>query len=334
MKLSRREISSFLMYRMINPENTNSISNYFPKRKAITNSCELEEYIEDRLSCTNNRDTAIALSGGIDSAVLAKFMPKGSRAYTFKCIVPGVDVVDETKIAAKYAEECGLEHRIIEVYWEDFEKYAEGLMRKKQSPIHSIEIQIYKAALQARDEGIKELVFGEAADAVYGGQSNILSRDWTIGEFIERFSYLMPYRVLKDFEIPVDIIKQYENNGFVDPYTFMSNVYIQESVSSYINPTEAAGIKVCMPYAETFLDTAIDYTRIRNGENKYLVRELFKRLYPNFDIPAKIPMPRPMNEWLNEWCGPEGGEFWPNCTRNLSGDQKWQIWALDRYLRI
>lgn len=54
------------------------------------------------------RGTALVLSGGIDSAILAKFMPKGSIAYTFKCVVPGVQVTDETVIASKYAQECGL----------------------------------------------------------------------------------------------------------------------------------------------------------------------------------------------------------------------------------
>lgn len=107
----------------------------------------------------------LAVSDGTDSAVLAKFMPKGSIAYTFKCIVPGVEVTDESKQAIIYVEKCGLKHKIIDIYWKDFEQYVSLLMKHKNAPIHSIEVQIYKAALQAKKDGINDLIFGEAADA-------------------------------------------------------------------------------------------------------------------------------------------------------------------------
>ena len=334
MKMTRREMSAFLMYRMPRPQETHTLKEYFPNRIPIHNSTELEEYLSERVKATAGSKTALALSGGIDSAILAKFMPKGSVAYTFKCIVPNVQVTDETPAASKYAKECGLEHRIIEVYWEDFEQYTDVLMKRKKAPIHSIEVQILKAALQAKKDGIERIIYGESADAVYGGLSNILSKDWKIGDFIERYSYVMPYAVLKDFELPIEPITELEKNGFIDPHYFISNVFIQESVASYLNASAIAGIDVVLPYAETFLDTDMDYSRIRSGENKYLVREVFKRLYPSFPIPPKTPMPRPMNEWMKDWKGPTRPEFWPHCIDGMSGDQKWLVWALERFLNL
>lgn len=62
---------------------------------------------------------ALELSGGIDLAILMKCMPKDAIAYTFKCIVPDKEVVDDTTVAIKYAQECGLKHRIVEIWWED-----------------------------------------------------------------------------------------------------------------------------------------------------------------------------------------------------------------------
>lgn len=332
MKLSSKEQSAFLMYRLIDPKNTNTIKKFFPERIHISDSFELEEHIKNSINSIRGERSALALSGGIDSAILAKFMPKGSIAYTFKCVVPGMDVIDETPIAAEYARESGLNHKIVEIYWEDFKEYSPFLMKKKKAPIHSIEVQIYKASLQAKMDGAEVLLFGEAADAVYGGQSGILSKDWRIGDFIERYSYVMPYKVLREFSLPIDIIEKWEQNGFIDPFSFMSNEYIQESVGSYLNATQAAGIKSKLPYAETVLDTPIDYDRIRSGENKYIVRELFQRLYPGFNVPEKTPMPRPMNEWLRNWEGPQREEFWPNCAANLNGDQKWLLWILEKYL--
>lgn len=333
MKLTSREMSSFLMYRMKDPLNTHTISEKYPYRKPIHNSLQLEEYLRNRIGGCGER-VALALSGGIDSAILAKFMPKGSIVYTFKCIVPGVQVTDETPIAAQYALECGLQHKIIPIYWEDFVNCSDILMSHKQSPIHSIEVQIYKAALTAKADGIDTLIFGEAADAVYGGLSGLLSKDWRFGDFVERYSFLMPYKVLMNPEMPLQIYQEYEHNGFIDPHDFISNVFIQESVASYLNATNVAGINIILPFPETCLDEPIDYKRIRSGENKYLVREIFQRLYPKFKIPEKTPMPRPMNEWLKDWEGPKREEFLPDCVENLSGDQKWLVYILERYLNL
>ena len=335
MNLSSKEMCSFLMYRMRSPETTHTIENYFLKRIPVTTSRELEKHLKARVqNLPGGSKTALALSGGIDSAVLAKFMPEGSIAYTFKCIVPGVKVTDETPIAAKYAKECGLEHRIVEIYWSDFEEYSERLMKHKNAPIHSIEVQIYKALIQAKKDGVESVVFGEAADAVYGGLSGLLSKDWKIGDFIQRYSFLMPYMAIKEPELPIETFIKYQNNGIINPHKFVSNIFIQESVASYINAAETAGVNIALPYPETYLATDIDYSRIRNGENKYLVREIFERLYPDFVVPPKTPMPRPMNEWLKDWKGPKRQEFWENCVDGLTGDQKWLLWSLETFLNI
>ncbi len=332
-KLNAREMSEFLMYRMIHPENIHTTDELFPERVPVKTSEELEEHIRKRVAeVTAGGKAALALSGGIDSAILARFMPEGSVAYTFKCIVPGIEVTDESPAAARYAEECGLDHRIVEVYWEDYEKYSEELMRHKGAPVHSIEVQIYKASLRAKADGFDTLIFGEAADAVYGGLSGLLSKHWTVGEFIQRYAFLLPYMGLKEFEIPVEPITQRAQDGFIDPHDFISNVFIQESIASYYNAAGLAGINLVTPYPETYLDGQIDYDRIRAGENKYLVREVFNRLFPGFEVPPKTPMPRPVAEWLKDWDGPEREEFWPHCAVNLKGDQKWLLWILEKYL--
>ena len=101
-------MSSFLMYRAIVDENylPSHFKLKFP-RKAIANSFELEDTIRNLMKeWTDDGKSALALSGGIDSAVLAKFMPKGSKVYTFQCIVPGKEVTNEVPQASKYVKEC------------------------------------------------------------------------------------------------------------------------------------------------------------------------------------------------------------------------------------
>lgn len=301
-------------------------------RAEIHDSEELEAHIASEMRrFTTEHRAALALSGGIDSAILAKFMPEGAQSYTFKCVVPGVAVADETPIAAEYAESSGLQHHIVEMWWEDFERYAPILMRHKGAPIHSIEVQIYKAALQAKADGYDALIFGESADVNYGGMSGLLSRDWTFEEFVERYSYVDPEKVLKEWERVTEPVERYTTNGMTDAHEFNRNVFLRESLGSYHNACECAGVKFLSPFATSRLAVPLDIERVRRGENKYLVREVFNRLYPSFEIPPKLPMPRATNEWFRDWQGPAREEFREGCIEGMSGDQRWMIWALERF---
>ncbi len=332
--------SSFLMYRTIVDKNKlfdNKIKPSFAdldfKRELIKNSDDLFTSLKRQVAeATKDGKAALCLSGGIDSAILAKFMPKGSTCYTFRCIVPGIEVVDETPMAAKFAEECGLKHKVIEVYWEDFEKYSKVLMAHKGMPFHSIEVQIYKAALKAKEDGFTKLIFGENADIIYGGMNGLLAKDWYFGEFVDRYSYILPYKVLRNSELILEPYKEFEIDGHIDAYTFINKYFRWEALGTYNNACETAGIQFVGPYSRTKLDVKIDLEKIRSGNTKYLVREVFNQLYPNCVIPNKIPMPRATNEWFKNWNGPERKEFYPHCTDNMTGDQKWMVWILEKFL--
>ena len=335
-------MSSFLMLRTIyNHKKTfsNNISPSFfeenSDRELVYTSNDLEHVLKKEVekACSTSK-AALCLSGGIDSAILAKYMPKGSIAYTFRCVVPGKSVVDETKQAEIYAKDCGLVHKIIDIYWEDFVNYSSLLMKHKGAPIHSIEVQIFKAALIAKKEGIDTLIFGESADVNFGGQDGLFAKDWTTDEYIKRYSYIMPNEVLKEFVVVREPFELYSQNGIMNVHEFNRHVYYLESMGSYQNACSCAGINLCAPFSKTFLATQIDIARIRNGENKYLVRELFKSLYPSLVVPKKIPMPRPMNEWMMNYSGPSSKCFIDNLDVSVfTGDQKWLLWALDKFLK-
>ena len=336
-------MSSFLMYRTIADHQKAFCDSFVPRfyhdeleiTEFVHNSGDLaaglKKYVET--ACSQHK-AALALSGGIDSAILAKYMPKGSVAYTFRCTVPGIQVTDETEAAASYARECGMLHRVVEITWEDFEQFAPVLMRHKGAPFHSIEVQIYKAALQAKKDGFDCLIFGESSDLNYGGLSGLLSKDWTFGEFVDRYSYVKPYYALKNYQMVTEPLLPYENNGVVDVHQFNIDFFYHEAMGSYTNACSTAGILFEAPYAHTRLAEPLDLARIRNGENKYLVRELFTGLYSGFPVPPKLPMPRPMDEWLRDWQGPTRPEFRPNCTKRMTGDQKWLVWVLEQLLNL
>ncbi|MBO4855013.1 asparagine synthase [Candidatus Saccharibacteria bacterium] len=309
----------------------------FPSdRKPIKTSEDLQKHLEEFIAeaVKNKKKIGLALSGGIDSAILAKMVPKDTIAYTFKCVVPGIEVTNEVPRASEYAKECGLEHRVVEIYWEDFEAFAPELMKHKGAPIHSIEVQIYKAAKQAKADGCDIFIFGETADCIYGGHSMLLAEDYTFGQFVDRWTFLQPYHVLKDFDYPLEPYKPYEHDGMIDSAKFLTLYETKASYNSYVNACELADMEFCAPYAHTIMTDPLDLERVRRGENKYLVREVFARLYPGWEIPAKVPMPRPVNEWFKDWEGPKRPEFWPNCQKGMTGDQKWMTFALEMYLNL
>mgnify|MGYP001851931913 CR=1 FL=1 len=80
------------------------------------------------------------------------------------------------------------------------------------------------------------------------------------------------------------------------------------------------------------MNTQLDLERVRNGNNKYIVRDLFAKLYPDFGQPKKLPLPRALSIWLKDYQGPKNKEFVEGCTANMTPDQKWYVMSLDYFL--
>lgn len=335
-------MNSYLIYRYIfntkrrfdNNIPVNIIDLAF-ERKAVSSAKDLLDTIEMIIDeHVQKGKAALALSGGIDSAILAKFMPKGSKAYTFRCIVPGKKVIDESSQAAVWAKYNCLDHEIIDIQWIDVESVVDKLMLHKGAPIHSIEAQIYFAALKAKTDGASKFIFGENADIIYGGMDGLLQKDWYFGEFVNRYMYVNPYYVLKKPVIILEPFWEYERDGHIDSYRFINKYFRQEALGTYNNACQTAGIEFVGPYSQTYLNSPIDYSKIRSGYSKYIIRDAFKKLYSREEIPTKVPMPRPTNEWFEKWSGPVRAEFIPHCTDTMTGDQKWMVWSLERFLNL
>ena len=304
-------------------------------RIPVKNSDQLLGALESMISnATEGGKAAIALSGGIDSAIMAKFMPKGSTAYTFRCVVPGVQVIDESLQAEKYAKECGLNHQIVDIHWEDVVSVLDKLMLHKGAPIHSIETQIYIASLRAKKDGFTKMLFGENADIIYGGMNGLLAENWYVGDFIDRYSYVLPYKVLRNPDMDFTPFYEFEVDGHIDGHMFINKYFRQEALGTYTNSCATAGMDFVGPYSRTVMSDKLDLNRIRSGDTKYIIREAFKKMYPGWELPQKIPMPRPMNEWMANWKGPTRDEFISNCHEKLTGDQKWMLYSLERFMNL
>ena len=206
-------------------------------------------------------------------------------------------------------------------------------MESKCAPVHSIEPQIYQAALQAKEGGVEIMLIGDAADYVFGGMDKLLSKEWKFDEFVRRYCSLDPFEVLRD---PVSMEYAFEpyrkGDDGIDFLCFMDGLCTRESYSSYCNAFNTAELSYFDPYERLKPSKPIDLSRIRNGESKYLIRELMAKRYPAFPIPEKIPMPRPVDVYFADWKGPSRKEFKANLDMSkFTGNQKWQLWCLERF---
>ena len=307
------------------------------KKVAVSTAREIDEKIQrdfDRLNGMYEK-MGILLSGGMDSAVLASYMKPGSIAYTF--------VSEETKIfdadierSKEYAEKYGLKQVLVDITFEDYKEFTPIVMREKCGPVHSIEPQIYKAAKQAQADGVQLMIIGDGADYVFGGMDKLLSKDWKFDEFVQRYISLDPELVLTH---PVDVYEPFEKYRMgkdgIDFLGFMDDLCTNESYSSYYNAFKASGLPYFDPYENLVMAEPKDLQRIRGGESKYLVRDLYRMKYPEREVPTKIPMPRPVDMIFKDWEGPKRNEFRHDIPMSqLTGNQKWQLWCAELFLNL
>lgn len=273
------------------------------------------------------------LSGGMDSSILASYMPEGTDAYTFR-FLDGKYQSDELKRAEFYAAYYHLNLHYVDINWDTVQNNLDIVMEHKGAPVHSIEPQLYAAALQAKSDGVTMLIIGDAADYVFGGMDGLLSQNWSYNQYVKRTIYVNPEEVLKE---PYDMNYLFERyrlgKNSIDYIRFYDEVVTDESYASYENAFEAAEMDFIDPYELLKMSKPLDLGRIRNGDTKYLIRDLFRMKYPEATVPAKQPMPRPVDAYFANWKGPVRDEFRNDIDiKKYTGNQKWLLYSLERFL--
>lgn len=302
------------------------------KRIMVRNAHDIDEEIQKQFDAIKGKKLGLLLSGGMDSGCLAPYMP-GQDAYTFR-FLGGNYQQDELKRAQYFADKWGLKLHYVDIYWSVVEQNVDQLMKHKAAPLHSIEPQIAQAALQAKSDGVELLIIGDAADGVFGGMDGLLSKDWRYSEFKSRYTYLRPEEVLnRSIDMDAAFEKYRLPGEMIDYISFMNEYDDIESYASYENAISTVGMKYIDPYEILKMAEPLDLYRIRHGESKYLMRDLFRMKYPEIPVPEKLPMPRPVDAYFSNWKGPLRPEFKQNLDiSQFTGNQKWQLWCLERFL--
>ena len=337
-------MSSYLAFRYVEREDVDFYDglthrNFMPipdsARTPVRTSEEIGNLVKKQVEeLRSNHKLGILLSGGMDSAIVASYMP-GCDAYTFR-FLGGEMQKDELARAEYYAKHYGLNLHYVDIDWNTVEAHLDACLKAKGAPVHSIEPQILQGALQAKADGVDMMMVGESSDLVFGGMDQLLSKDWTFDEFVARYTFLQPAVALKD---PVEMTYLFEryrqDGGKIDFLRFMDDVFSIESSSSYLNAFGVAGLSYYDPYCRLKMADPLDLGRVRNGEPKYLIRGLMAMRYPEIPVPNKIPMPRPVDAYFKDWKGVSRPEFRTDIDYGrLTGNQKWQLYCLERFLNM
>lgn len=336
-------MSSFLAFRYIEKEDKDFYDGMHHKniipvptedKIAVHTAEDIDLAINEQFEKLRNKKLGIMLSGGMDSANLAAYM-RGCDAYTFR-FLGGEFQSEELSRAKIFAEYHGLNLHYVDIDWNTVDTYVDAVMRAKAAPVHSIEPQILQAALQAKADGIEMMIVGESSDLVFGGMDQLIGQDWTFDSFMDRYIFTKPEDVLVDPESMQYLFERYRmDDDKINFLKFMDEVFSIESSSSYMNAFEVASMPYYDPYARLIMAEKLDLYRVRHGEPKYLIRELFSMKYPDLPIPYKTPMPRPVDSYFKNWNGPSRPEFKKDIDMSkFTGNQKWQIWCLERFLNL
>ena len=335
-------MSSFLVFRYIVDDNKDFFDNIHhqiyklipeDKRVLVADEKDIDTALEFQFAPLRNKRLGILISGGMDSACLASYM-KGVDAYTFR-FLGGDYQQKELERAKYYANKYHLHLHYVDICWDTVEENLPIVMKSKGAPVHSIEPQILAAVKQAKSDGIEMMIIGDAADYVFGGMDGLHAKDWTFDEFVERYTYLCPEEVLLN---PVDMsyaFEKFRKGNNIDFIALMHEYTDIESYASYANAFKAGNMPFLDPYEILKMTKPLNLQRVRNGESKYLIRALFKMKYPELSVPQKLPMPRPVDEYFKNWEGPRRPEFRKDIDlRKFSGNQKWQMYCLEKFLEM
>lgn len=326
------EKDDFDFYPGIHHENIKPIPD--EQRIPVHTSEEIGHEIEKQIKQFEGRKKGIMLSGGMDSAIVASYLP-GAEAYSFRFL--GGDFQEEELRRAKYyAGYYGLNLHYVDINWDTVIQYLEPVMKAKAAPVHSIEPQILQAAQQAKNDGVEIMFVGESSDLIFGGMDQLIGQDWTFDDFMNRYIFTKPEEVLKDPVSMKYVFERYRIDGDkIDYMSFMDDIFSIESSSSYLNAFAVAEMSYYDPYAKLKMADPLDLYRVRHGEPKYLIRELMKKRYPEVPIPSKVPMPRPVDEYFKSWEGPTRPEFRKDIDMSkFTGNQKWQMYCLEKFLEM
>ncbi|MEX0884946.1 MAG: asparagine synthase-related protein [Phycisphaeraceae bacterium] len=271
----------------------------------VANEQQIIDFIGEQFRTSGGR-VGILLSSGVDSAILAHFLPEGSIAYTMD-YEGSYQKHSEFAGAAQFVP-AGVVHKRVIIEREAYFAAIDELTLGRKAPTVPHEAAVYLAARQAKKDGVEVLAAGFGADGRLGGFPGLYKHTAPDAFKRQLFSlYVDPSRVLNE-PAPIDwVFDQYTVDGQIDVKRFLTEVGTEGN--SAREAIELAGLAPLTPYTQLAYAGDFDPSR----EPKYLLHHAFELLYGHPPPYGESALWVPYDDWF-------GGiqitrpEFQPGCV--------------------
>lgn len=299
----------------------------------ISNSNDLDSYLTKYFNDYDFSKTGIFLSGGIDSVIMASYCPRGMYAFTVR--YPEYREVDEADRAKFFADKFGLKLIVVDVTFDDVLRIHDKLSVFKKRPLSSIEIGLFAMCEEAKKRGLKNIITGMGGDGLCGGFFNLLSKKWTNDEFVKRFTYLEPSIVLKKYDNCLEFFEKHFGEPYFDMMGFLDDVEDSYTLSYFLSSIEFFNLKLVAPYENCVRNFPINVEDLLNGNEKPVLRQLYKKRTNEEFVGRKYPMPRPTKIWQEKYGKIMNDEFYDDAYQRCSNpEQKWIVYTCDRFISL
>ena len=105
-------------------------------------------------------------------------------------------------------------------------------------------------------------MFGDNADVAFGGMNELMAKDWTFDEWVERYTYLWPEKVIKHSVSMNEVFEPYRTGEQgVDFERFLKEEFSVTSSGAYVNAFRNAQMDYVDPYAFLKMRDPLDLNR-------------------------------------------------------------------------
>ena len=340
-KLNEEVLFEYMMFRYVAGKNTlvKDVYKILPGKQVIVNTCskvikhdyndyvgdyfdddyliedipDIENLLNKVISTKFDTNTAILLSGGVDSSLLTILASKIFTVHPLNTISMVFDGYENTelKYSRSIVENFSTNHTEVHFTSEDFADYYLKAIWHNDEPINfANSVAIMYMSKYARDKGYSKLMVGEGADEVFAGYTFFLSEESCIMRARyckEKDIFLLLNNPIKDLFYRESLYKtRLTGLRFHMHYTFMT--YLQTVANRLDKMTKAFGMKLVCPFVDRdVVDASFrlpDNMKVNNGITKYVIKKIAEKYIDHEQIYRnKIGFSIPINDWLRKKVG-------------------------------
>lgn len=268
----------------------------------------LEETIRQHLR--SDVPIGLALSGGLDSTILAYFAHREAQMKFFSVVPP--NSADESPLINETVRLWGLDHEYIPCSDAERPETVDCLIATLDQPFKAAQT-LYQYAIRkaAADRGIKVFLTGDGADEVFGGYTKCLpyymagligsarfieaalqarAFSWFAGLSLSRILYHGLREYLRKYPRSPSPLK-----------TYLKKRLLEEPMPYWLRVEDGISMAVSLETRVPYLDHVLieyafsqeDADLMRDGKNKFMLRESMKEVLPKhvYEMPRKMQRP-------------------------------------------